>query len=524
MAEIRLVRTTSLVGLRPLGLHGQPAVDAYRQLVAVVEDRLGPAHAALFARPERREDGGIDWFTAEPGPIRPLAELDEASRRGVEAELDRRLGELAALARSFSESGSESAKRLGALLQHATQVPDPRCRLAVGSTPLLVLWGFAPEREVPGMARSVAPPGAAPIVKPVPVPVLASAAAAPWAIRDWWRWLLLALLLLLAALLALRACAPLPPRAADVPSDLAREIERADAEGRALEERLETLRREREEALAACVAPPGRDIGEIEPTSPPAPEGNAPVTPPAVVTETPPAPAPVAEAAPGPALPELPTLPEIAELPSPSPSSGSSPAEPAPSCVPPRLPSEAPEVALVVDASGSMEEPIAGAANRLEAAKGAIGDLLDGLPGDVDVGLVEFRDCERIRRDRFYSQSERGQLKAQVDRLTPGRGTPLARSVERAGSILSSQVPGVIVVVTDGEDSCGGDPCAAARAIRAKRPNVVINVIDIGSGGESPAACMAEITGGRVYKPGSAVEFDRVIAEAVGEPDIRECR
>jgi Mg-chelatase subunit ChlD len=223
-------------------------------------------------------------------------------------------------------------------------------------------------------------------------------------------------------------------------------------------------------------------------------------------------------------LPVLPELPEIAEAPSPAPSPDPSPAEPAPDCAAPRLPAEAPEVALVVDASGSMEEPIAGAANRLEAAKRAIGDLLDGLPGDVDVGLVEFRDCKRIRRDRFYSEGERGQLKAQVDSLEPGRGTPLARAVERAGSILSSQAPGVIVVVTDGEDSCGGDPCAAARAIKQKRPNVVINVIDIGSGGASPAACMAEITGGRVYQPGSAVEFDQMIAAAGGQPDIRECR
>jgi Mg-chelatase subunit ChlD len=178
---------------------------------------------------------------------------------------------------------------------------------------------------------------------------------------------------------------------------------------------------------------------------------------------------------------------------------------------------------LVVDASGSMEEPIAGAANRLDAAKRAIGDLVDALPPDIDVGLVEFRDCERIRRDRFYSGAERAQLKSQVDSLQPGHGTPLARSVERAGAIISSQVPAVMIVVTDGEDSCGGDPCAAAREVKSKRPNLVINVIDIGSGGASPAACMAKITGGKVYKPGSAVEFDRMLSEAGGQPDVREC-
>ena len=66
VTQTRLIKTTPLVGLRPLGLHGQPAIDSYRQLAAVLETRLGPDHAALFARPERRRDGGIDWFTDRP--------------------------------------------------------------------------------------------------------------------------------------------------------------------------------------------------------------------------------------------------------------------------------------------------------------------------------------------------------------------------------------------------------------------------------------------------------------------------
>lgn len=507
MTQTRLVKTTTLAGLRPLGLHGQPAIDSYRQLAAVLENRLGPDHAALFARPERRRDGGIDWFTDRPGAIRSFDELDEPARRSLEADLNQKLEDVAGLARALGEV------HLARLLRHAVEVAGPQSRLAVGDRPLLILWGFASEREAPGVPRhSAAVP---------PAPALASLAAAPWGLRDWWRWLLLALLVLLAVLLALRACAPLPADQAESDPEQAAERERADLRGKELERQLAALREEREKAVAACTVPPDGAIGSGEPSSQPeiVARGNAPVSPP---TETlpPVEPTPVDPTPAQPDLPELAELPEITEAPSPGPD----PAAPEQPCIPPRHPSEAPEVALVVDSSGSMEAPIAGAANRLEAAKRAIGELLDGLPADVDVGLVEFRDCERIRRDRFYSGNERGQLKTQIQSLEPGRGTPLARSVERAGSILSSQVPGVIIVVTDGKDSCGGDPCAAARAIKQKRPNLVINVIDIGSGGGSPAACMAEITGGRVYKPGSAVQFDEMIAEAGGQPDIRECR
>jgi hypothetical protein len=524
VSESRLVRSTPLTGFRPVGSHGEPAFEAHRQLVAVLSSRLGEGHAALFARPQRRSDGGLDWFTDRAGPIRPVSELDAAERAALRSDLDRKLEDIAGLARTLAQAPGDSARRLAGLLLDAVQTPGPDACMAVGGRPLLILWGFARGDTVPGLAAVPAAPlrpvPTAAAVSPAPpaAPVLSAAGAAPWLARDWWRWLLLLLLLLITGLLALRACGPLPPRVAEAQPPPADALSDAEARGRELERELADLRREREQSAAACALPPEREVGEGEPAAPPM-RANAPVTPVPPASEIEPPVTPPMQ----PAAPTLPELPALAEVPRPAPAPQPRAEAPEAGCTPQRLPSEAPEVAIVVDASGSMEEPIAGAPSRLDAAKGAIGDLLNALPPDVDVGLVEFRDCERVQRDRFYSGAERGQLKAQVDALQPGRGTPLARSVERAGAILSAQVPAVMVVVTDGEDSCGGDPCAAAREIKRKRPNLVINVIDIGSGGASPAACMAEITGGRVYKPGSAVEFDRMVTEAGGQQDVREC-
>ena len=548
MTQTRLVTTSPLAGLRPLGSRGQAAIDSYRQLRAAVESRLGPGHAALFARPERRSDGGIDWFTDGAGPIQPLEELELQARQTAFSDLQGKVAELSQLAHRLQQGGSESARTLGGLLQAALNMAGPQSLWAVGGRPVLVLWGFAPEREVPGLSLPPPPPpliaptaepflsppaAAAPPVAAEPVqappaepwvpPVLSSTAAAPALGTGWWRWLLLALLLLIASLLAWKACAPLPPQVASAaPATASEELGRAEARGRELEQQLAELRREREAAAAACPVTSDGSLAQGEPALPRAAErdANAVQNPPEQISQAPPA----AAAAPAPERPALPELPELAAVPRPAPAPAPAvAATPERSCPAERLASEAPEVALVVDSSGSMEKPIAGAPTRLDAAKRAIGALLDGLPGDVDVGLVEFRDCERIRRDRFYSQAEREQLKAQVDSLEPGRGTPLARSVERAGAILSSQVPGTIIVVTDGKDSCGGDPCAAAAAIRQNRPNLTIHVIDIGSEGSSPAACLAEITGGKVYKPGSAVEFGSMVAEAGGKAEAGAC-
>ncbi len=219
-----------------------------------------------------------------------------------------------------------------------------------------------------------------------------------------------------------------------------------------------------------------------------------------------------------PALPDIPKTPPVAK-PTPKPQTSQN------ACTPDRPKYKAPEVVLVVDASGSMEDSIPGASSRMQASKGAIGNLVQSMPGDIDIGLIEFTDCNQVKRDRFYSPSERQTLIDQVNRLAPTRGTPLEQAVRRAGLVISESVEGVIVVVTDGSDSCNGDPCAAARAIAASKPNVKINVIDISGSSSNPSAqCMAQATGGRVFQPNSAAEMKVMVQQASEQPDARKCQ
>ncbi|WP_157089276.1 VWA domain-containing protein [Oceanibaculum pacificum] len=509
MATATLIRTASPAGRRPLGVQGQQVIDSHRQIDAVLRARLGADHADLFARPERKGDGGFDWYAAWPGAVRPLSDLPPEERAPHEADIARKLADIRVLAAEQAARGGSGAT-LAEMLERATQLADTSDAYLVEGRPVLTFWGFAPEDPAHAPA-SFTPIGAVakPVLPPEPVAPALAAPAAGWG--GWWRWLLLLLLLGVLLLLALRACEPVPPVVVERPGERPVEAEPADLAG--MEERLAELRAQREEQLKACIVPP-IPRGEIPaiPTEPPA------------ITEPPPAmPPPATPPQQTPALPDLPALPEIAQVPATPPPTRQQPAQNA--CVPNRQPYEAPEVVLVVDASGSMRDSIPGAANRMQAAQRSIGQLVGGLPQDVDVGLVEFTDCTRIDRDRFYGANERGQLMSRVNGLSPQRGTPLARSVERAGSVISSQVDGVVVVVTDGADSCGGDPCAAARAVARSKPKVKINVIDIsGSAGNPTAQCMAQATGGRVFQPNSAADMQVMVQQASEQPDIRACR
>lgn len=481
-------------------------IDSHRQIDAVLRTRLGAGHADLFARPERKTDGGFDWYAAWSGTVQPLSELSPEQRAPHEADIAQKLVDIRALAAEQASRGGSGAT-LSEMLERATQLADTSDAYLVEGRPVLTFWGFAPEDPAHAPA-SFTPIGAVakPVAAAAPAATALAVPAAGWG--GWWRWLLLLLLLIVLLLLALKACEPV------LPVIVERTVEEEPADLAGMEERLAALRAEREEQLKSCIVPPipRSEIPAI-PTEPPAAtEPPPPVTPP-----------PAAPPQQTPALPDLPALPEIAQVPATPAPTRPSPAQN--SCVPNRQPYEAPEVVLVVDASGSMRDSIPGAANRMQAAQRSIGQLVAGLPQDVDVGLVEFTDCSRIERDRFYSANERTQLMGRVNSLTPDRGTPLARSVERAGSVISSQVDGVVVVVTDGADSCGGDPCAAARAVARSRPNVKINVIDISGSAANPTAqCMANATGGRVFHPNSAADMQVMVQQASEQQDIRVCQ
>ena len=506
MATATLIRTAPPEGRKPLGVQGQQVIDAYRQLDSVLRSRLGAGHADLFARPERKSDGGFDWYAAWTGEVEPLSGAAAEVRASHEADIAEKLEAIRTFSREQASRGGAGAT-LAEMLDRATQMARTDDAYLVGGKPVLTFWGFVPED--PAHAPAVFNPVAA-------LPAAPAAGAAALAVPvagsgGWWRWLLLLLLLGLLGFLTLKACEPLPPQIVEreVPNDdAATALEDLKKRGEELDLLLGDLSNKREEQLAACIAPPPEKLADL----------------PNIQIEEPkpePAPPPVA-ATPEP-LPALPDLPDIPETPKVQPR----PAKPQTAqnaCTPDRKPHEAPEVVLVVDASGSMDDSIPGASSRMDASKRAIEGLVKSMPGDVDIGMVEFTDCNRVERDRFYTPAERGALLGRVNGLSPQKGTPLARAIDRAGLVISSQVDGVIVVVTDGADSCQGDPCAAARSLAAKKPNVKINVIDISGSSSNPSAqCIAQATGGKVFQPNTAAQMKTMVQQASEQPDASKC-
>jgi len=180
--------------------------------------------------------------------------------------------------------------------------------------------------------------------------------------------------------------------------------------------------------------------------------------------------------------------------------------------VPPRKKWEAPEVVFVVDASGSMQDRV-GNESRLDAAKDSVSFIADHLPADIDTALVKFTDCNAVDNDYFLNRPD---LKRKVNQLQPTGGTPLARSIERAARILSPTKETVMVVVTDGDDTCRQkDPCEVARQAKADHPNLTINLVDVS--GQGLGSCIAKNGGGRVLPANTPLEIKQAIKEATNQ-------
>lgn len=218
MAERPTLILTTRLGVRPLGVRGEPLHAVAGQLLAVLHRRLGDGPANLLAEPQLRESGdGIDWYAAQDGAVRRFADLSETEKAEALRIVDGHLSAINGLGEQLAASpSSDEARLIGRSLQLATRRPSDDYIFLVGDQPVIAAWGYEPD-AVAALEGFV--PSAVPVVtrRPSSPAVFASVPAAVPAAIGWSRWWgallwgLLFLILLLMASWLLRACAPVDP-------------------------------------------------------------------------------------------------------------------------------------------------------------------------------------------------------------------------------------------------------------------------------------------------------------------------
>jgi hypothetical protein len=192
-------------------------------------------------------------------------------------------------------------------------------------------------------------------------------------------------------------------------------------------------------------------------------------------------------------------------------------------------------VELILDASGSMAEAIPGTENqtRMEAAKAAMREVIDRIPAreGLNVGFrVYGHKGSNSEADKEVSCRatellvpidgvDKERLRAEVEASEPTGWTPLALALEQAAGDFKpggESVTNAVIMVTDGEETCGGDPCAVAGQLHAADIALTTHVVGFALSDEQQEAvrCIAEEGGGELFTAGDAETLSDAVFSA----------
>jgi Ca-activated chloride channel family protein len=184
-------------------------------------------------------------------------------------------------------------------------------------------------------------------------------------------------------------------------------------------------------------------------------------------------------------------------------------------------------VMVVLDSSGSMTAKDAGGGvSRMDAAKRAVGSMVDALPAQAQVGLAIYgantgsggadkaAGCRDVRVVQPVGPVDKAGIKRAAN-ATQARGyTPIGQALRTAAARLPREGQRSIVLVSDGEDTCAPpQPCQVAEELSGQGVDLRIHAIGfrVNAKARAQLACIAQRTGGTYHDAADAVSLTGVL-------------
>ncbi|MDT3416318.1 MULTISPECIES: VWA domain-containing protein [Brevibacillus] len=188
-------------------------------------------------------------------------------------------------------------------------------------------------------------------------------------------------------------------------------------------------------------------------------------------------------------------------------------------------------VMIVLDASGSMGH-MAGSKTRMEAAKEAIRSFAASLPAGARVGLRVYghegtgsevdkaRSCSKSDVMYPLQAYDKQKLDSALAQFKPAGWTPIALALEQAQKDLQAykgeKSTNIIYLVSDGIETCGGDPVQVAKQLADSDVTPIVNVVGFGVDGEAQRQlkAVAEAAKGRYVLIQDQKELEKEFEQA----------
>jgi Mg-chelatase subunit ChlD len=189
-------------------------------------------------------------------------------------------------------------------------------------------------------------------------------------------------------------------------------------------------------------------------------------------------------------------------------------------------------IALILDASGSMNARLPAGGTRLDAAKSAVSAFVDKLDPRVRLSYRAYghqsptkdkncRDTELLV-DFNAAGANKDAVLAKTRDIRAQGYTPITYVIELAAKDVGKEAgERAVVLVSDGKETCEGDPCAAAKALAAADARLVIHTIgfNVDAAARYQLQCIARVARGTYTDASGAADLGVSLGKvAVAKP------
>ncbi|MDZ7698851.1 MAG: VWA domain-containing protein [Deltaproteobacteria bacterium] len=175
----------------------------------------------------------------------------------------------------------------------------------------------------------------------------------------------------------------------------------------------------------------------------------------------------------------------------------------------------------ILDGSGSMWGRVDGKI-KIQVARDVMISLIKETPQGIECGVMVYGhrkkgDCSDIEMLVPIGPLDREAAISKINGITPKGKTPISDSISMAVENLKGiEAASTIVLISDGIETCGKDPCGAMKTLKESGINFVMHVVgfDVEEKAAKQLACIAQ-AGGTVFfhhqrhRPAGSLKSDK---------------
>lgn len=179
-------------------------------------------------------------------------------------------------------------------------------------------------------------------------------------------------------------------------------------------------------------------------------------------------------------------------------------------------------ILFVLDASGSMEATWGKDQSRMDVAKSILTRLVDSLRINPKLELAlrvyghrysrQANNCNDSQLEVPFGMNNHNIIINEIKDLTPRGVTPITYSLLEAAKDFptKSGYRNIVILITDGVESCGGDPCQASIELQKKGVFLRPFIIGLGVPGGKALDCV-----GKFIDSENARSFNKILNESI---------